>query len=305
MEKQIIRLTESDLHNIIRESVYQILEQKGVVNEGWKNWAMAGALGAATMFGNPQSANAQNCVVDDLNDPNEVVGKKIDRLILDPNKSIKENYAKIDSLMSLHKENQQAEYTILIEGHYTNKRNESYDWNVGMIQVKGKNNEQYRTISGQIIEALTELYSNSLDESFHVTSDQYTAMSVNEKPIKVETGRTFKHQNGKVTKEYVTRKGGGNILYSLYPTSPLYKKIYNKVVQETGLQDGGTLYDLRKRNEKLMNTNDKDNLHNILSTEKQEVPSVQRKPNKYGLSKSWNDVQNKNVSHQKKQGKLR
>lgn len=30
-----------------------------VVEEGWKNWAMAGALGAASMF-NPQTANAQS-----------------------------------------------------------------------------------------------------------------------------------------------------------------------------------------------------------------------------------------------------
>ena len=60
MGKTIIRLTESDLHKIVRDSVYQILEQKQTVNEGWKNWAMAGTLGAASMFGNPQTTNAQD-----------------------------------------------------------------------------------------------------------------------------------------------------------------------------------------------------------------------------------------------------
>lgn len=60
MGKAIIRLTEDDLHKIISDSVYQILESRQNVNEGWKNWAMAGALGAATMFGNPQAAKAQN-----------------------------------------------------------------------------------------------------------------------------------------------------------------------------------------------------------------------------------------------------
>lgn len=58
--KQVLRLTESDLHNIVRDSVYHILENKQNLDEGWKNWAMAGALGAASMFGNPQTANAQN-----------------------------------------------------------------------------------------------------------------------------------------------------------------------------------------------------------------------------------------------------
>ncbi len=60
MKKTIIRLTESDLHRIVYDSVYHILEQKQDLNEGWKNWAMAGALGAASMFGSPQTANAQD-----------------------------------------------------------------------------------------------------------------------------------------------------------------------------------------------------------------------------------------------------
>ena len=183
-------------------------------------------------------ANAQNSVVDDFatNEPTE---KKYDHLVLDPQKSIKENYEVIKNLMSLHKEKDYAEYIIMIEGHYVNKYNSAYNWPVGMIEVKGKNNEYYQTISGQIIEALTELYSHSLDEPFKVEFGEYHVMQVNQKDIKVATGRTFKHQNGSVTKEYVTSKGLGNRFYCLYSTSQLYKKIYKKVMAETNLSDEG------------------------------------------------------------------
>ena len=199
------------------------------------------------------SANAQNSIVDEFK-TNEPSGEKFDNLILDPNKTIKENYAKIDSLMSLHKEKNFAKYTIMIDGHYTSKWNSSsyYDHHIGMIRVKGKNNEYYRTISGQIIEALTELYSNSLDTRFDVDFDDCGAMEVNQKTIKVPTGKTFKRSDGKVTKEYVEKEIGQNTLYYLYSTSPLYKKIYNKVIEETGLKDGlkdggGRLYDLEQK----------------------------------------------------------
>ena len=198
------------------------------------------------------SINAQNSVVDGFKS-NEPSGEKYDHLLLDPNKSIKENYAKIDSLMSLHKEKNFAKYTIMIEGHYTNKWGDFYDFHIGMIQVKGKDNEYYRTISGQIIEALTNLYSRSLDTRFDVEYGEYHTLSVNKKRIKVETGRTFKRSDGKVTKEYVEEKIGGNTLYCLYSTSSLYKKIYNKVVTETNLQDGGSLYELEKTLEKTYN----------------------------------------------------
>ena len=63
--KQVIRLTESDLHNIIRGTGNRILGEN--VDEGWKDWAMAGALGAASIFGNPQTTNAQNAA------PTEVI----------------------------------------------------------------------------------------------------------------------------------------------------------------------------------------------------------------------------------------
>lgn len=184
------------------------------------------------------SANAQNSVVDEFV-TNESTEKKYDELLLDPQKSIKENYEVIKNLMSLHRENNYTEYIIMVEGHYTNKHNESYDFSTGMIEVKGKNNERYRTISGQIIYALAQLYSYSLDEPFKVEFGEYHVMKVNQKDIKVATGRTFKHENGSVTKEYVTREGLGNTFYCLYSTSPLYKKIYNKVMAETGLTDEG------------------------------------------------------------------
>lgn len=196
------------------------------------------------------SANAQNAIVDEFK-TNEPTKKGYEYLLLDPNKSISENYAKIDSLMKLHKEISYAEYIIMPHGYYTNKRGDAYKWPIGIIKVKGKDNERYRTISGQIINVLTDLYSYSLDTPFNVESDNYHTMSVNEKSVKVkvETGKTFRHNDGKITKEYVEKekKVGGNTLYCLYSTSALYKKIYNKVIEETGLKDGGILYDLEHR----------------------------------------------------------
>ncbi len=86
------------LQQIINEEINR------TINEGWKNWAVAGALGAASLLGSPQLANAQNPVVNDINTQKEIVGEQIDRLMLNSNDSIKKNYAKIDSLMSMHKE---------------------------------------------------------------------------------------------------------------------------------------------------------------------------------------------------------
>ena len=191
------------------------------------------------------SANAQNSVVDAFK-TDKPFKSLYDHLILDPTKSIGENYAKIDSLMSLHKEKNLAEYTIMVGGHYTGIGGNYTDKCVGMIQVKGEDNEYYRTISSQIINALTELYSRSLDIHFSVEYGEYYISSVNKKRIKVETGRTFKRSDGKITKEYVEKEIGCNTLYCLYPSSPLYKKIYNKVIEETGLKDGGRLYDLEQ-----------------------------------------------------------
>ena len=189
------------------------------------------------------SANAQNIVVDAFK-TDKPFKSLYDHLILDPTKSIGENYAKIDSLMSLHKEKNLAEYTIMVGGHYTSIRGNYTDECVGMIEVKGEDNEYYRTISSQIINALTELYSKSLDICFSVKCGEYYILSVNKKRIKVETGRTFKRSDGKITKEYVEKEIDCNTLYCLYPSSPLYKKIYNKVIEETGLKDGGRLYDI-------------------------------------------------------------
>ena len=199
------------------------------------------------------SANAQNSVVDAFK-TDKPFKSLYDHLILDPTKSIGENYAKIDSLMSLHKEKNLAEYTIMVDGYYTGVGGNYTDKYVGMIQVKGEDNEYYRTISSQIINALTELYSRSLDICFSVEYGEYYILSVNKKRIKVETGRTFKRSDGKITKEYVEKEIGCNTLYCLYPSSPLYEKIYNKVIEETGLKDGGRLYDLEQKRNNITKT---------------------------------------------------
>ena len=75
---------------------------RGTINEGWKNWMMAIVL-AVMSLGHIQQANAQNVVVDALRNPNEVVGTRYDDLTLDPNISIKKNYSRIKSLLSLNK----------------------------------------------------------------------------------------------------------------------------------------------------------------------------------------------------------
>ena len=222
------------------------------------------------------SANAQNSVVDAFK-TDKPFKSLYDHLILDPTKSIGENYAKIDSLMSLHKEKNLAEYTIMVDGHYTGIGGDYTDKCVGMIQVKGEDNEYYRTISSQIINALTELYSRSLDIRFSVEYGEYYTLSVNKKRIKVETGRTFKRSDGKITKEYVEKEIGGNTLYCLYPSSPLYEKIYNKVIEETGLKDGGRLYDLEQKRNNITKTLKK--VEEIRFNTKNNTPKNNRRSN--------------------------
>ena len=197
------------------------------------------------------SANAQNSVVDAFK-TDKPFKSLYDHLILDPTKSIGENYAKINSLMSLHKEKNLAKYTIMVDGHYTGIGGNYTDKCVGMIQVKGEDNEYYRTISSQIINALTELYSRSLDIRFSVEYGEYYTLSVNKKRIKVETGRTFKRSDGKITKEYVEKEIGCNTLYCLYPSSPLYEKIYNKVIEETGLKDDKVIEETGLKDDKVI-----------------------------------------------------
>lgn len=63
--KRKIRITENDLHRIVENAVYQVLaEQNNRVDEGWKGLAMAGMMGAASLFGG-QKANAQNVAPQD------------------------------------------------------------------------------------------------------------------------------------------------------------------------------------------------------------------------------------------------
>ena len=185
------------------------------------------------------SANAQNSVVDEFT-TNEPTKTGYDHLMLNPQRSIKENYAKIDSLMSLHKENGYAKYYIMIHGDYG-----IGSWVIGMITIKVKDYERIRPIKKDIIEALVNLYTHSIGKKFNIPSDEYSSILINQTTRKKETGRTFKSQNGIITKEYVEvlDEFSGDYLYWVHQSSPLYKKIYNKVIEETGLKDGGRLYD--------------------------------------------------------------
>lgn len=60
MHKNRIKITEAQLNRVINESITQVLNEQYAMNEGWKNWAAAGILGAASMFGGSQNAQAQS-----------------------------------------------------------------------------------------------------------------------------------------------------------------------------------------------------------------------------------------------------
>ena len=131
---------------------------------------------------------------------NEKIETEFHYLLLDPNISIKENYSKIKSLLSLHKKNNHTEYVITVEGHYVYGKHASYNYPVGIIFVKSKG--LHYTLSEQIIYILTRLYAHSLGKKFQ-RSECFMVTKVN---------WTF--------------------FYRLRSDSPLYKKIQDKVVEK-------------------------------------------------------------------------
>jgi len=180
------------------------------------------------------SINAQNCVVDKFTERNSDISK-IDILILDPNKTIKENYKKIIELLALHKENEYGKYTVIVKGHYISKK-DSNDYYNEIICLK----RIIKPFGGlsicEIINILTKLYSYSLDEPFKAecSSTRVNLVSVGKK-INVETGRIFKDKKGNITKEYITRTSAPtykNILYELDACSSIYKQTEEEVERE-------------------------------------------------------------------------
>lgn len=135
---------------------------------------------------------------------NEEVETEFHYLLLDPNISIKENYSRIESLLSLHKENNHTEYVITVEGHYVYGKHLSYNYPVGIIFVKDKG--LHYTLSEQIIYILTRLYAHSLGKKFQVKN--------------------------KRSEYFIVKKVNYTFFYRLRSYSPLYKKIHDKVVEE-------------------------------------------------------------------------
>ena len=135
---------------------------------------------------------------------NEEVETEFHYLLLDPNISIKENYSRIKSLLSLHKENNHTEYVITVEGHYVYGKHLSYNYPVGIIFVKDKG--LHYTLSEQIIYILTRLYTHSLGKKFQVKN--------------------------KRSEYFIVKKVNYKFFYRLRSDLPLYKKIHNKVVEE-------------------------------------------------------------------------
>ena len=134
---------------------------------------------------------------------NEEVETEFHYLLLDPNISIKQNYSKIKSLLSLHKENNHTEYVITVEGHYVYGKHVSYNYPVGIIFVKSKG--LHFTLSEQIIFILTRLYAYSLGKKFKVKDESEC---------------------------FILTKVDCTYFYRLRSDSPLYKKIQDKVVEE-------------------------------------------------------------------------
>lgn len=195
---------------------------------------------------NAISSNAQHNIIMDeiMNSLEEPVGVKYDDLILYPNKSIKENYELIKKRMSLHREKQYGTYTIWVKGHYTNKKGQSCnDGGADFIQIKGKDNERFRTIDGQIINALTNLYSRQLDEPIDIPLEEISYTGADYKMTNIPLVTFSGNISGGV---YVKKNIPHHSFYSLREWSPLWIKIYKKVIEETGLVDGGSEYELNK-----------------------------------------------------------
>ena len=133
---------------------------------------------------------------------NEKVETEFHYLLLDPNIPIKENYSRIKSLLSLYKENNYAEYWIIVEGHYVYGKHVSYDYPVGTIF---ECNHLHFTLSEQIIFILTRLYAYSLGKKFKVKDESEC---------------------------FILTKVNCTYFYRLRSDSPLYKKIQDKVVKE-------------------------------------------------------------------------
>lgn len=169
------------------------------------------------------NVNGQNAVFDEIieqeqkNQPTKGYGQ----LTLSPQKSIKENYEIINDLISQHKERDFDEYTIRVDGHYTNSNNEYYDTHIGLINIKGERIFLFEkiivdkfTISNDIVNVLTELYSNTLGESFHYKG-------INFRTVKVKGDKTNKFPY--------------DSFYTLTRTSKIREKMCNKVKLELGL----------------------------------------------------------------------
>lgn len=136
---------------------------------------------------------------------NKPIKTKFDGLMLDPNIPIKENYSRIKSLLSLHKENNYAEYWIIVEGHYVYGKHISYDYPVGTIF---ECNHLHFTLSEQIIFILTRLYAHSLGKKIQAKDE--------------------------LSECFMVTKVNCAYFYRLRSGSPLYKKIHDKVVKELG-----------------------------------------------------------------------
>ena len=170
------------------------------------------------------SANAQNSIADEITKANNIpIKERCDKVTLYPNKSIEENYKVLKNVLSLHRENNYAKYSIKVYGNYNN-----FIYELWELKIKPK--ELYLgDINEYIICAITSIYTTSYEKPFKTPSNEYIDVGVNRKIVSVPTGRTFKTKDGKVIREYVKEEISQNTVYHLLSSSNLYKQIKERV----------------------------------------------------------------------------
>lgn len=214
------------------------------------------------------SSMGQNCVVDELSVP------FVDIIGLSPKHSVEENYHKIDSVISLHKEKIYNTYYIKFYGLYESKVMRSW-----YIRYSGKEEfypvmeiylgcilSDFSIKNCKITEILTQLYTYSIDEPFKVpmyfqyyqhikTSfkdeketngcvevigwDSVPRDVIDRNKVKFNVVRFFKLNQDYVRwyhlSNYQPQEDYFCTIYCLSSESPLYQKIKEKVIGVTNI----------------------------------------------------------------------
>ena len=190
--KQVIRLTESDLHNIIRGTVNRILGEN--VDEGWKDWAMAGALGAASIFGNPQTTNAQNAAPTEVIQQSRFTPKDVKKINMQID--ILQSEAKISNESQIEELTKQRDYMVSTFSKSEKTINFGEDKNsvLSKLDICGWWNKQGTSFSeeGQIEKINFDAFSIMYVGEYELDKGQeYTLIFNNGKLKNIDTSKTY------------------------------------------------------------------------------------------------------------------